>query len=437
MTAVPASHSLQPVTNDATPLVPWKAWLILLVLAVAMAVGNILLGVFSAVQEQAKAELGFSDFQMSLLNGLAVSIPLSVFAIPVGLLVDRSVRVRLLFWTAVAWTTGTLLTAFAYSMPLLFVARMLGSVGANISTTIAISLAADLCLPEKRGRSLLLLTIGKYAGAGLAFALGGWLLGYFIDGGGLIGLAPWRSIHLVLGLASLLIVAMLAFLREPKRMETCVGPQAPLGDVFRELLSYWRFLVPLFIGQIGVLMADAAATVWAAPVLARSYGVTPQEFAGWMGAVIFGAGILGAIIGGFAADAGHRTGKRGGILIAAIIGSIIALPAVLFPLAPDTTLFAIALFVLLAGGTITGLVTATALAVLLPNELRGLSIGTFLAIGGLIAFGAAPTLVTLVSGWLGGEHQLPVALALVGGVVSTLGCIGFIIAYRTAPQPVR
>jgi len=55
VTAVPASHSLQPVTNDATPLVPWKAWLILLVLAVAMAVGNILLGVFSAVQEQAKA----------------------------------------------------------------------------------------------------------------------------------------------------------------------------------------------------------------------------------------------------------------------------------------------------------------------------------------------------------------------------------------------
>ncbi|WP_240704712.1 MFS transporter [Croceicoccus sediminis] len=437
MSAVQAALPPKRVASDQTPPAAGKAWLVLIVLAVAMAAGNIMLGVFSAVQEQAKAELGFSDFQMSLLNGLAVSLPLAALAIPVGLLVDRTVRVRLLFWTAAAWTAGTLLTAFAYSMPVLFIARMLGSVGANISTTIAISLAADLCLPEKRGRSLLLLTIGKYAGAGLAFAIGGWLLGYFIESGGLIGLAPWRSIHLVLGLASLLFVAVLAFLREPPRMETRVGPQAPLREVFRELLGYWRFLVPLFVGQIGVLMADAAATVWAAPVLARSYGVTPQEFAGWMGAVIFGAGILGAIIGGIAADAGHRTGRRGGILIAAIIGSIIALPAVLFPLAPDTTVFAIALFVLLLGGTITGLVTATALAVLLPNELRGLSIGTFLAIGGLIAFGVAPTLVTIVSGLLGGEDQLPMALALVGGVVSALGCVGFAVAYRMAPKPVR
>ncbi|NTZ43201.1 MFS transporter [Altererythrobacter sp. SALINAS58] len=414
-----------------------RAWPILLLLALAMATGNIMLGVFAAVQEQAKAELGFSDVQMSLLNGLAVSIPLAALAIPVGLLVDRSVRVRLLLWTAIAWTAGTLLTAFAQSMTLLFVARMLGSLGANISTTIAISLAADICLPERRGRSLLLLTIGKYAGAGLAFALGGWLLGLFVERGGLIGLAPWRSIHLVLGIASLFVVAALAFLKEPPRMETRVGPSAPIGETFRELFSYWRFLVPLFIGQIGVLMADAAATIWAAPVLARTYGVTPQEFAGWLGGVIFGAGILGAIIGGIAADAGHRTGKRGGIVIAAIVGSIIALPAVLFPLAESVPLFGFALFVLLLGGTITGLVTATALAVLLPNELRGLSIGTFLAVGGLVAFGLAPTLVAMVSEWLGGEDYLATALALVGGVVSVLGCIGFIVAYRTAPEPIR
>ncbi|RVQ69713.1 MFS transporter [Croceicoccus ponticola] len=402
-----------------------------------MAAGNVMLGVFSAVQEQAKAELGFSDFQMSLLNGLAVSIPLAVLAVPVGLLVDRAVRVRLLLWTAVAWTAGTLLTAFAHSLPLLFAARMLGGVGANISTTIAISLAADLSLPDRRGRSLLLLTIGKYAGTGLAFALGGWLLGLFLDRGGLFGLAAWRSIHLMLGLASIGIVAALAFMKEPPRLETKAGPRAPLGEIFRELGSYSRFLVPLFLGQIGVLMADAAAAIWAAPVLSRSYGVTPQEFAGWMGAVIFGAGILGALVGGIAADAGHRTGRRGGILLGAIFASIIAMPAALFPLAPDVPTFALALFVLLFGGTITGLVTATALAVILPNELRGLSVGVFLAVGGLVAFGIAPTLVTVVSAWLGGEAMLDRAMAIVGLIVSLIGCAGFVIAWRNAPEPVR
>ncbi len=409
----------------------------LALLALAMATGNIMLNVFSAVQEQAKTELGFSDFQMSLLNGLAVSLPLAALAIPIGLMVDRSVRVRLLLYTSIAWTAGTLLTAFAYSMPMLFVARMFSSVGANISTTIAISLAADLCLPEKRGRSLLLLTIGKYAGAGLAFALGGWLLGYLVRTGGVIGLAPWRSIHFVLGLFSIAIAFGLMTLREPARQEMRAEQGAPISETMRELASYSRFLIPLFLGQIGVLMADAAATIWAAPVLSRSFGVTPEEFAGWMGAVVFGAGIFGALIGGFAADAGHRTGKKGGILTGAVIASVIALPAALFPLAPSVSYFAVTLFILLFGGTITGLITATTLAVLLPNELRGLSVGVFLAIGGLIAFGVAPSLVTFVSSALGGEGKLDMALALVGVCVSAIGCFGFWLARKRAPEPVR
>ena len=206
-------------TVAAQPPARGKALPTLILLALMMAAGNIMLGVFSAVQEQAKAELGFTDVQMSLLNGLAVSLPLAALSIPVGLLVDRVVRVRLLLWMSIAWTAGTLLTAFAESMTLLFAARMLGSLGANLSTTVAISLAADLCLPEKRGRSLLLLTIGKYAGSGLAFAVGGWLLGFFIAEGGLLGLTPWRSIHVVLAMASAILTLAIFLIHEPQRLE--------------------------------------------------------------------------------------------------------------------------------------------------------------------------------------------------------------------------
>ena len=45
-------------------------------------------------------------------------------------------------------------------------------------------------------------------------------------------------------------------------------------------------------------MADAAAGIWAAPVLSRSFNQTPEMFGGWMGAVIFGSGIIGAVVGG-------------------------------------------------------------------------------------------------------------------------------------------
>lgn len=412
-------------------------WPTIVLLALAMASGNVMLGVFSALQEGAKAELLLSDGQLGLLQGLAVSIPLALLSIPIGLAVDRWHRVRLLFIMSTVWTVGTLLTVVARDMTLLFVARMLAGVGANISTTIAISLAADVSPPTQRGRSLLLLTIGKYAGTALAFALGGLLFGLFKQDGGLAGLPPWRSAHLVLGLGSLALTFAVLLIREPTRREIAAGPHAPVRVVAGELWERRGFLIPLFVGQAGVLMADASAAIWAAPVLSRQFGLQPEDFAGWMGAVIFASGVLGAITGGLAADFGHRRARRGGILLGAVIASALALPAALFPLAPSVPVFAFALFALLLGGTITGLVTATAIAVLVPNELRGLCIGAFIAFGGLIAFGVSPSLVTALSSVLGGESQLAPALAIVGLAVSLCGAVGFWLAMRRAPDPIR
>jgi MFS family permease len=333
------------------------------------------------------------------------------------------------------WTVGTLWTAYAESVSALFVARMLAGLGASISTTIGISIAADLCLPEQRGRSLMLLTIGKYAGTAGAFALGGWLFGAFSAQGGFAGLAPWRGVHLAIGLLSLVFTFLLVFLHEPERKERSSSGDIPPRLVLAELWERRAFLIPLFGGQVGVMMADAAAGIWAAPVLARNFGQTPEMFGGWMGAVVFGSGILGALAGGFSADFGQRSGRRGGVLIGAVIASGLSVPFALFAVAPNVLTFGILLFGLLLGGTITGLVTATAIAVLLPNELRGLCVGSFIAIAGLIAFGLSPTLVTALSSWLGGEGQLNMALALVGITVSALGFASFLLAFFRAPLP--
>jgi hypothetical protein len=125
------------------------------------------------------------------------------------------------------------------------------------------------------------------------------------------------------------------------------------------------------------------------------------------------------------------------VLIGAVAAAALALPAALFPIAGSPLAFGAALFLLLLGGTITGLVTATAIAVLLPNELRGLCIGSFVAFAGLLAFGVGPTLVTEVSALLGGEQHLGSALAVVGAVVGALATLGFVFAMRWAPEPVR
>src|SRR6185436_9635085 len=103
-------------------------------------------------------------------------------------------------------------------------------------------------------------------------------------------------------------------------------------------------------------------------------------------------GIFGSMLGGFAADWGQSSGRRGGILIGALAAAAIGIPTALFPIMPTIAGFAAMIGLLILCGTVTGLITSVALTVLLPNELRGLAIGAFIAFAGLIGFGIAPSL---------------------------------------------
>lgn len=409
----------------------------LLVLALAMTMGFTMMGSFSTVQEGAKAELHLTDTVLSMIQGVSAAVPLVLFSVPIGILVDRRNRVRLLLALGLVWTAGTLLTALAPNATILFVARMITGIGTTGALTAALSLTADFCTPDQRGRALLIVTLGKTLGQAAGFALAGWLFGRVLAGDGaafLPGIAPWRGAHFALAAISAAMILPLLFLREPPRRETEAGPSAPFRVVLHELWARRGFLAPLFGGQVAVVMADAAAGIWAAPVLSRSYGLHPQDFAGWMGALLLFTGLAGAVFGGIAADLGQKSGRRGGVLIGAVACAAIGIPAALFPLSPNVPGFAAALGLLILCGTVTGLITSVAMTVLLPNELRGLCIGAFIAFAGLIGFGIAPMLVTLISGFLGGEAHLGTGLAIMGVAVSVLSFLCFLLAMRRAPQ---
>ena len=404
---------------------PSRALPALLILSTAIASASAMRTVFSPVQEVAAQSLGFSDFQMSLVQGLAISIPIALLAIPVGRITDRGNRALLLFGLAMLWTIGTALTVFATEFWHIFAARMLAGIGAFSSITVAISMAADLSTPETRGRSLMLLSLGNMVGGAAAFAFGGSLLGYYANAAPLIaGLDPWRNVLLVFSAVSLLLTLTLLVLKEPARREV-TNDTANIGAVLRELWTRRALLAPLFLGQVTVVMADAAATIWAAPVLERHYNTTPEEFGGWMGLVLLGSGVLGAVIGGFSADFGHKSKIKGGILLGAVVAATLSIPGAFFTLMPDVTGFAWMLLLLLTCGAITGLVTAAAIAVLVPNELRGVCLGAFIVIGAIIGFGLAPTLVTLIADALGGEQALRYGLAFTGAGASIIAALGF------------
>jgi MFS family permease len=412
-----------------------SARLPLALLALTIASGAALRIVFSPLQELAKHELALSDLQLSLAQGLAASIPIAILAIPIGRLVDRSNRVRLLVALAATSAIGTMLTATARNFEWLFVARMLAGLGAVCAIPVAISIAADLSAIERRGRALLLLSLGQAIGVALGFALGGWLVGAVAsNGGGWLGLTPWRAVHLVFGTGALLLVMPLLALGEPERRETGNLTHPPLATVLGELWTRRGYLVPLFVGQTSVVMADVAAGIWASPVLTRDHGLSPEQFGGWMAMAVLVPGIAGSIIGGIAADLGGRSRRRGGMLIGAIVASVIAVPAALFPLASSLEVFALVLAVLLLCGVVTGLITATVIATIIPNELRGICLGAFVVVSSVIGMGIAPTVVSLVSGALGGESHLAPALAGTGVVISVASLLAFVLAALRLPS---
>ncbi|MDD1450366.1 hypothetical protein NHF48_004165 [Sphingomonas sp. H160509] len=283
---------------------------------------------------------------------------------------------------------------------------------------------------------MLIVNLGKSLGVALALGLSGELFGLFAHGGAPTwfgGMMPWRSVHLGLAVISVIAILPLFLLREPARQEVAAGTHAPFKIVAGELWARRVFLIPLFIGQISVVMADAAAGIWVSPVLSRNFHLQPDQFAGWMGTLLFGSGVVGAIVGGLSADRGQKSGRRGGLLIGAIVAAAVGVPAALFPIMPSVPLFGVAVGLLVTCGAVTGVVTSVALTVLIPNELRGLCIGAFIAIAGLIGYGLAPTLVAAASGMLGGEAHLAQGLAIVGVVTSAISVIAFTMAMRRAP----
>jgi len=419
-------------TSDRTRKTVWSA---VLLLAAVMFAGGMIRTVFSPLQEAAKLDLRLSDFAISLVQGLATGAPIALVSVPLAWVIDHGRRVRLLVALFAICVIGTFWTAFATGLPSLFLARVLSALGASCAIPVIISLVADLCAPEKRGRAIVVLGLGAYAGAAAAFMLGGVLLTALASHpiAALGAMAPWRGTHLLVGVAGTLLLFPLFFLREPERHEVELKTTS-VGPTLRALWAKRAFLIPLFAGQIGVSMADAAASIWATPVLIRSYHLQPAAFAGWVGAILFVAGVLGSVLGGFGADLGHKTGRRGGLLFGAVLATALGIPAALFPIMPSIGGFQILFFFLLFAGTITSVVASTTVAVLIPNEERGACMAAFSVISSIIGASLAPTIVTLGSTLMGGEQHLAPSLAATGLVTGVISLAGYVLAMRNAPK---
>ncbi|MDB5432295.1 MAG: hypothetical protein JWP35_3411 [Caulobacter sp.] len=432
--ALAASDSL-PSPGAPTSASPTRtAWSIIAMLALVLFGGAVMKSAFGPLQEAAKHDLGLSDFSISLIQGLGAGLPIAIFSLPLSWLIDHGNRIRLAIVLLGVCIAGTIWTSFAHDFYSFLAARTLSTIGAGTLLGALISVTADLCVPAKRGRALVLLGFGVYAGAALGFGLAGGILKAMGQHPiAILGaMTPWRQTHLLLGVAGAVLALPLIFMREPVRQEVEVKVAA-LGPVMTALWAKRKFLAPLFVGQIGITMADTAAAIWASPVLIRDFHQQPADFSGWIGLTMFAAGVLGSILGGVGADLGHRTGRRGGLLWAGVVATLVGIPAALFPIMPTVAGFGFLFFLLALHGAVASVMVTTAVVVLLPNEERGACSAAFGVINAIVGLSLAPIMVTLGAKLLGGEQHLGMALAITGVITGIAAAAGYILAMRNAP----
>lgn len=401
------------VLESARPLEAGRA-IQLVVLTFVLTVAIYAKSAISPLQETMRLALHLSDNQIALLQGPALAWPTLLIAIPLGLMVDRQSRLRILLVLMVLITVGSLLTAQSSGFALLVLARGLVGLATFAISPAVLSLLADMYPPEQRGRAGMVTTVGSFVGVAAVFAVGGQLAATAAP-----GLQGWQSAMFWLTVPVLcLTLLLLTVLREPSR----TGFVVQNASTRESLLEFWRYRSLIFPPLIGVAFAEVAlggVMIWAAPSFSRGFELTADRVGAIMALALPLGGIIGTIAGGLLADFCQRRGgpRRTLAVVAAL--ALVSVPPAFFSLAPSVTLASVLLVVLAASLTTVVCMGVTLFTVVIPNELRGLCTGLLMGFGASIAFGVAPVLISVLSGALGGEASIGLALA----IVCTAGCL--------------
>jgi MFS family permease len=419
-----------PIVSASSPVPAGRRWVQLLRLATALCAANYARTAVSPLQEEIRVALSLSDNQMALLQGPAMALPLLLAAIPLGVLVDRYSRSRLLWIFTLFTVLGGVLTAMAGSFATLFGARCLVGLSAYGISIVVFSLLADLYDPACRGRATMVVTIGEVGGASAAFALGGALLA--IPG---LGGDSGKLAMLCLTAPLVLVTLLMGTAREPARAEVSISrPSA--RETCAELWRYRAAFAPLLTGKVMVGTAYGAVLIWAAPMLSRDFALAPDRIGSIMATGLLVSGISGPIVGGVLADICQRTGgPRRTMLALSGLGLLSAL-AGCFAASPGVATVGVLLVAFMTTISVVGVMEMTLTTVVIPNELRGLCLSVLVAAGLVIGVGLAPVAVSLLSGVLGGSAMIGRSLSVICVMTGVLGSGTFAFASRYVPQTV-
>jgi MFS family permease len=420
------------MANPASYPRPAYGWYCLSIICLAYLFGfmdRIIVGLLTpAIQ----ADLGLTDTQMGIIQGLAFAVFYVLFGLPIGLMADRTNRKRLLTVGTAIWSLFTAAAGFARGFWGLFGARAGVGIGEATLNPCATSLIGDYFEPKTRPKAFGIYTMSTAFGTGLTYVLGGALIGFVGVGVAntfempILGTIPaWQAVFIIIGIAGLTPAVLMALtVKEPARQEVITGGSKPGWPEIRAFLKLNRTtLICHHFGVAFIIMAVYGWVNWLPSMFQRVHGWGIPQFSIYYG--IFGGitGIFSAISSGYVTNWFKQRGHTDGAMRTVLIGGIgLTIGTSVAPLMPTPELT-------LAGFVIAGLFAnyppaqaLAAIAEMTPNRLRGIVTAIYILVIGIGGAGLGPFAMGWVTDNVFKDPQaIHYSMALVTVVMGILG----------------
>jgi predicted MFS family arabinose efflux permease len=398
----------------------------IVVFALTLGLGSADMASIGAVAPELKADLHIGNGELGLLAAVS-TVAGALATLPVGTLVDRVCRTRLLSIASLTWAAATIASALAWSYPILLTTRVvLGVLTAAAGPGIA-SLLGDSFPAKERARIYGLVLAGELVGTGFGFVVSGDLAG-----------VSWRAAFGVLAVPALGIAWLWRQLPEPERGAGGDDDPAnlPLWTVVRYMLRIKTNLILIVAGAAGYFFFAGVKT-FAVTYAREQYGLGQSAATNLV--VLLAAGALGGVLnGGRITD---RLAERGIVSARPLVAAIaVSLAAVLFvpALLTSTLLVAMPLLFMAAWmlGTLNPPADAARLDILHPRMWgRGDGVRSVLRVG---AEAIAPLLFGVLSDTLSGGGQAGLRDAFLITLIPLFAASGLaFLAVRTYPSDVE
>jgi 1-acyl-sn-glycerol-3-phosphate acyltransferase len=340
-----------------------------------------------------------------------------------GYLGDRFSRKWLIAFGIFVWSVGTILTGFAQAFGVLLLFRALVGLGEASYATISPSLISDAFGSEKRNNALTIFYVAIPVGSALGYLLGGEVSARW----------DWRHAFIWAGIPGLLLAMILLPFRDPERgqadLKAGEAVAKPTAGDYLKLFANPDYQLVVW-GYVAYTFALGAFAFWGPTFLEKVHHLTTAQADRFFGSVLVFAGLLGTLLGGFAATLWHKRNPAGyawllGVSVLMAVPVSIAAFLAATP-AATMTFLATAMFLLfLSTGPVNTLILET-----VPLNLRASAMALSIFMIHLFGDMWSPEIVgRLADAW---DKDVRKAVLVLPGVLLLSSVFWLILALKTA-----